>query len=61
MGDSMSIDQLLEASLPDGCSEPRPVQWSADWLAPLQDFVVGGGSHGDYQEDLVLSTNGLSR
>jgi hypothetical protein len=61
MGDSMSIDQLLCASLPDGCAEPRPVNWTNDWLSPLQDFVVGGGNHRDYQEDLVLSVNGLSR
>jgi hypothetical protein len=57
----MSIDQLLQASLPDGFHEAQPVRFSNDWLPPLQDFVVGGGNHGDYQEDLVLSVNGLSR
>ena len=61
MGDSMTIDQLLGASLPEGWHDPAPVRWSNDWLPPLQDFVVGGGNHWDYQEDLVLSVNGLSR
>lgn len=61
MGESMTIDQLLGASLPDGWHEPRPVSSGADWLPPLQDFVVAGGNHRDYQEDLVLSTSGLSR
>ena len=61
MGDSISIEQLLEASLPEGWHEPRPVVWGADWLPPLQDFVAGGGDGRDYQEDLVLSINGLSR
>ncbi|MEA2453156.1 MAG: hypothetical protein QOG04_1866 [Actinomycetota bacterium] len=61
MGDSMSIDQLLGASLPEGWHEAQPVKASNDWLPPLQDFVVGGGTHRDYQEDLVLSVNGLSR
>ena len=57
----MSIDQLLQASLPDSWQAPQPVRSSVDWLPPLQDFVVGGGNHWDYQEDLVLSVNGLSR
>jgi hypothetical protein len=61
VSDLMSIDQLLQASLPDGWREPTPVIHSADWLSPLQDFVAGGGDHRDYQEDLVLSVNGLSR
>ena len=61
MGDLMEIDQLLEAALPDGCADARPVVWAADLLHPLPDFVAGGGDHGDYQEDLVLSVNGLSR
>lgn len=61
MSDTISIDQWLGASLPDGCPEPAPVIQSADWLSPLQDFVAGGGDHRDYQEDLVLSVNGLSR
>ena len=61
MGDSMSIDQLLGASLPDGWHEPQPVNRASDWLAPLQDFVVSGGTSWDYQEDLVLSVNGLSK
>lgn len=61
MSDMMSIDQLLGASLPDGWREATPVTYSADWLSPLQDFVAGGGDHWDYQEDLVLSINGLSR
>lgn len=61
MGDSMTIDQLLEASLPDGWHAPQPAVSSAEWLPPLQDFVAGGGDHRDYQEDLVLSVNGLSR
>ena len=57
----MSIDQLLQASLPERWHEPQVVRWSNDWLPPLQDFEVGGGNHRDYQEDLVLSVNGLSR
>ena len=61
MGDSMTIDQWLEASLPEGWPTPRPVASSVAWLSPLQDFVAGGGDHRDYQEDLVLSVNGLSR
>lgn len=61
MSDMMSIDQLLEASLPDGCHEATPVIHSVLWLSTLQDFVAGGGDHWDYQEDLVLSVNGLSR
>lgn len=61
VSDMMSIDQLLGASLPDGWQEPTPVTNSAQWLSPLQDFVAGGGDHGDYQEDLILSVNGLSR
>lgn len=61
MGDSITIEQLLGASLPDGWHDPQPVKWATDWLPPLQDFVVGGGNQWDYQEDLVLSINGLSR
>jgi hypothetical protein len=57
----MTIDQLLCASLPDGWHAPQPVVSSSLWLPSLQDFVVGGGDHSDYQEDLVLSVNGLSR
>lgn len=57
----MTIDQLLGASLPEGWREPQPVAWASDWLPPLQDFQAGGGDHRDYQEDLVLSTSGLSR
>ena len=61
MTDNVTIDQLLGASLPDGINEPQPLQWSAESLQPLQDFTASGGNHGDYQEDLVLSVNGLSR
>ena len=61
VGDSMTIEQMLGASLPEGWHEPRPVIWGADWLPPLQDFIAGGGDVRDYQEDLVLSINGLSR
>ena len=61
VGDSMTIDQLLCASLPDGWHAPQRVVSSSLWLAPLQDFVESGGDHHDYQEDLVLSVNGLSR
>ena len=61
MGDSITIEQLLGASLPEGWHEPQPVEVATDWLPPLQDFVVGGWNHRDYQEDLVLSINGLSR
>lgn len=57
----MSIYELLEASLPEGWRAPAPVLHTADWLSPLQDFVAGGGDHNDYQEDLVMSINGLSR
>lgn len=59
--DQLTIDQLLCACLPDGIPEAQPIQVSIDWLQPLQDFVANGGNHGDYQEDLVLSVNGLSR
>jgi len=61
VSDTMSIYELLGASLPDGWNEPKPVINSADWLSPLQDFIAGGGDHNDYQEDLVMSINGLSR
>ena len=61
MGDHMEIDQLLEAGLPDGRAETQPVVWAADLLHALPDFVADGGDHRDYQEDLVLSVNGLSR
>ncbi|HWC14055.1 MAG TPA: hypothetical protein VG929_05625 [Actinomycetota bacterium] len=61
MNDRMTIDQLLCACLPDGIHEAQPIQGSVDWLQPLQDFVASGGNYGDYQEDLVLSVNGLSR
>ena len=61
VSDTMSIDQWLGASLPEGCPEPAPAIHTAKWLSPLQDFVAGGGDHRDYQEDLVLSVNGLSR
>ncbi len=57
----MEIDQLLQAGLPDGRAEAKPVVWAADLLHPLTDFVAGGGDHRDYQEDLILSVNGLSR
>ena len=61
MNDYLTIDQLLGASLPDGINEPQALLWSSEWLQPLQDFTANGGNHGDYQEDLVLSVNGLSR
>lgn len=61
MGDSITIEQLLGASLPEGWHDPQPVKSATDWLPPLQDFVVSGQDHRDYQEDLVLSINGLSR
>lgn len=57
----MTIDQLLGASLPDGSGDPQPAEWASESLLPLHDFVASGCSHGDYQEDLVLSVNGLSR
>lgn len=55
------IEQLLEAGLPDSAPAPSPALASTPSLSPLQDFVAGGGSHFDYQEDLILSVNGLSR
>ncbi|MGH2819110.1 MAG: hypothetical protein ACRDJ5_00500, partial [Actinomycetota bacterium] len=58
---TMTIGQLLEAGLPDMVHAPVPVQWSCQWLPPLQDFEASGGNFYDYQEDLVLSTSGLSR
>lgn len=61
MEDALSIDQLLQASLPEGCVEPRPANWAAESLLPLHDFEANGCKHCDYQEDLVLSVNGLSR
>ncbi len=61
MKDTLTIDQLLEACLPDGCADPQPIRASAAWLPALHDFTANGGNHGDYQEDLVLSVNGLSR
>ena len=61
MSDTLSIEQLLEAGLPESVPPPTPAQSSTAWLSPLQDFVAGGGNHFDYQEDLVLSVNGLSR
>ena len=61
MGDTLTIEQLLEAGLPESAPEPAPASSAAACLSPLQDFVAGGGNHFDYQEDLVLSVNGLSR
>ena len=61
MTDTLTIEQLLEAGLPESAAAPAPADSAAAWLSPLQDFVAGGGNHFDYQEDLVLSVNGLTR
>ena len=57
---AIAIDELVQAGLLDGSSEPHLTGKGRDWLEALEEAVNREWKELD-AEDLILSTNGLIR
>jgi hypothetical protein len=58
----LPFELVLESSLPDVETDKSLGVPHPEWLRGLSDFAVEDGfDFNEYQADLILSTNGLSR